>query len=386
VVLNHVGVYFSNIDQTLPVSIEIRKVRSGSVDSHRIIRHSRVDLVPTNTGYTQFVFTKPVYLSAGEYAICVRSNSGNYKVHVSQRGLLRVDETATALEDATFGSSVFGCNGFFGGSAFSQSEDTSTTLRFYVSRKSFTVGQPSQTVLCRPNKGMFQERTVGNERFDVLHFANDNWRSTVGDIDYEITTDNGTKPISSNTDIEGSDTFNANSTEQGIRIRVTSDREDVSPIVDIRRFGLLLVKNHISKTLNSLPYETMSFGGSNGSAFKYIGRRTDLALPANVLRSTIEAMVPSNLDIRMFAKVLYEGDLDFDNKEYFEMNLISGSPSIYRDRFGEMVFELDLTDRPNNFVSFAVKLIVTSNITETATHTIGFYPEIRNLTVVSSIR
>jgi len=385
-VLDRIGVYFSQLDETTPISVEIRKVRSGRVDSHRIIRNSRVEIVPSSSGYSDFVFTKPVYLSAGEYALCIRSDSGNYKVHVSQRGLLRVDSTASALEEESFASSVFGTSGFFGGSAFSQLEDTSTTLRFYIKRKVFATGQTSQTVLCRPNRGMFGERTIGSERFDLLHFANDNWRTTVGDVDYELTTDNGTYPISSNTDIEGSDSFNASSQEQGIRIRVVTQRDDVSPIVDMRRFGLLLVKNHISKTLDCLPNETLSFGGSNGSAFKYISRRTDIALPANVLRSTIEGMIPSDLDVRMFAKVLYEGELDFDNKEYIEMNRISGSPSIYRDRFGEMVFEMDLTDRPNNFVSFAVKLIITSNNTETATHSIGFYPELRNLTVVSSVR
>lgn len=149
---------------------------------------------------------------------------------------------------------------------------------------------------------------------------------------------------------------------------------------------MLLVKNHITKTLDSAEYEELNFGGEQGSAFKYITRRTDLALPANVLRSTVEANIPSNLTVKMFAKVLYEGDLDFDNNPYIPMQLVSGSPSINRDRFGEMVFELDLTDNPKNFVSFCVKIVVTSDILDPNTETIGFYPEIRNLTVVSSVR
>jgi hypothetical protein len=384
-IIDSIGLYLSAIDGSRPISIEIRKINSGKIDPNRIVRNSRVEIIPSDTGYSLFSFTKPVFLSAGEYALCIRTDSSNYKIHVSQRGLVRVDQTATASSEELFASSVFGTSGFFGGSALSKVEDQSITIRFFMKRKSFIVGSETNRV-CRPNLGMFGGKTPISNRFDLLHFANDNWRTTVGNVLYKVISSAGERTISSNTDIEGSDTFDETTTTHGIRAIISTEREDISPIVDIRKFGLLLVKNHISKTLDCISEETMSFGGSKGSAMKYITRRTDLSLPANVLRASVEGAIPSDLDIRMYAKVLYEGDLDFDNNEYIEMQRISGSPSINRDRFGEILFELDLTDQPNNFISFSTKIIVTSNNTETATHTIGYYPEIRNLTIVSSIR
>jgi len=382
IIIDKIGVYFSRIDLSLPVSIEIRKVFNGEVDYHKIIRNSRIEATPTTKGYNEFRFTKSVYLSPGEYSLAIRSNSSLYAVHVSQKGETRVDESAVLLDGEVFANSVFGCNGFFGGSSLTQAEDTNTTLRFYLHRKSFKTGGGIE------KQAQFRlplfNGTNSTVDFDTLYFSNDNWRTTTGNVVYTLKASQQ-KIISSNTDNDGSGNISTSTSRLGIV--VTTNKESISPIVDIRKLGLLTVKNRLSKTVDVTKSgaELKNFGGSDGSVMKYITRRTDLRLPANVLRTSFDAMLPEDFDIRVYGKLLYEGDTDFDNQVYTEMKRISGDSNVSKNSFGEMIFELDATSSAKNFISFSVKVIITAN-GSTTTDRISFYPEIKNLTVVSSVR
>lgn len=380
-ILDKIGVYFSEIDVSIPISLEIRKINKGSLDIHHIIRDSRVEITPSSTGYSAFSFSKPVYLSSGEYAILLRSNSSIYKVHVSQKGIVRVDETATATVDEKYAFGTFGVGGFFAGGSIKEKEDPNTTLRFYVTRKSFVTGN---SVKKQINPRLLPNQSNFIEEYDLLHLSNTNSRSTIGDVVYSIKATDDEQIISSNTDIEGSDLFN--SVSSVLFASISTTREEISPIVDIRKLGLLLVKNRISKTTDIIDKETSNFAGSNGSLMKYITRRTDLRLPANVLRSTVEGVIPYQFEIKMYAKILYEGDIDFDNQPYIEMKRIYGSNSISKESFKEFAFELDVSSNTKNFVSFSTKIVLSSNTPSTSTDSIDFYPELRNLTVVSALR
>lgn len=383
-ILDNITVYLSQIDSNIPISIEIRKVVNGKLDSNSIIRNSRLEINPSSIGYNKFIFNKPVFLSSGEYAILIRSNSTLYKVQVSQNGSARIDTSALSLGDDIYANGVFGTNGFFNGSSISSTEDTNTILRLCVTRKSFKTA----TI----NSKIFISRLpiLGGSNYsvsyDVLNLCNDNWRTTTGEVSYYLNNDSQYNLLSSNTDIWGSDIFKTISSR--LKVEISTTREEISPIVDMRKIGLLFVKNHVSKTTDILrdDIETQNFSGNNGSLMKYITRRTDLKLAANVLRVSFEATAPQNLDIKVYGKILYEGDLDFDNQEYVEMNKIFGSTSIAKDKFEEMIFELDTSSLSKNFVSFSTKIIILSNTSDTSTNSVDYYPEIRNLTVVSSMR
>ena len=383
-VLDNIAVYLSQIDTNIPISLEIRRVVNGKIDSNNIVRNSRIEIQPTSIGYSKFFFTKPTYLSFGEYAILLKTNSTIYKADISQRGIVRTDSTASASQSDLYATGIFGTNGFFGGSSLSQTEDKNTSLRFYIIRKSYKVNSTNTKTI--KTRLPFLSGTNSTFEYDLLSLSNDNWRTTIGDVVYTLVNDGIETSISSNTDIWGSDIYKTLSSR--IKVGVSTSNEKISPIIDIRKMGILLVKNHISKTTDILQngVETQNFGGSNGSLMKYVTRRTDLKFGANVLRGSIEAITPKDVDIRMYAKVLYEGDLDFDSQEYTEMRRIFGSDSISKDNFQEMIFELDLSSSTKNFISFCTKIIITSNSTDTSTNRIDFYPEIRNLSVVSSAR
>ena len=382
-ILDKASVYLSAVDITMPIAIEIRKIIQGKTDSTHIVKNSRVELVPISSGDANFAFSNPVYLSAGEYAFIVKTNSNKYKAHITQRGLPRID-SAVGIE-VVLANTTSSVGNFFNGSLFEQNGDSSTTLRFSLMRKSFIPNTPTATpkiIVARPP---FIGTSPHSEAvMDLLYFANDNWQNTSGGVSYTLKTSEN-RIIPANTDFDGSDTFKTDGSK--IQIDVTTDREDISPIVDIRKLGLLTIKNRISTNIAvKEETETANFGGSGGSQMKYITRRTDLDLPANIIKATVDAKLPAEFDVRMYAKVLYEGESNFDNKEYALMNKVAGSLSASKEQFRELVYELDKTDNDKNFVSFSLKCIVLANITDTTTQTVSTYPELRNLTIVTAVR
>ena len=376
-ILKSVSLYFTAVDSSTPVSVEIRRVADG-VDYNNIVANSRVELLPTTTGSTTFQFTLPVYLAPGEYALFVRTNSTNYKVHVSQKGVARIDNGVANADTEVYAAGTYGTGRFFSGSAFTQQGDSATTLRFSLKRNSYSTTTTSTTTI-KPRQpfvsGLGSSFTETNT--DVLYFANNNWQTTVGTVGYRL---GQTKSLPTNTDVSANETI---SNASRILVDIQTTREDVSPIVDIRKLGLLCVKTQASQTSDiTEPTELASFAGEGGSKMKYITRRTDLALPANILRATVEAKIPGDFDISFFAKVLSDGDQDFDNQPYVKMVPVFGAASTTKDGFRELVFEYDGTNRAKPFISFAAKCLLTKNSTVATV----VYPELRNLTVVSSVR
>jgi hypothetical protein len=377
-ILKNLSLYFTAVDTSAPVSIELRRVVDGSIDYNNIITNSRVELVPAATGTTVFTFTLPVYLAPGEYALFVRTNSTNYKVHVSQKGVARIDNGVSDADTEVYASGIYGAGRFFSGSAFTQQGDSATTLRFSVKRQSYNTALTQSSSL-KPREafnatfgGQFTETTT-----NYIYFANNNWQTTNGTVGYRFGT---TLSIPTNTDIALNETVSRNSR---VFVDVATSREDVSPIVDTRKLGMLCIKNQVSQASEiTEPLELASFAGEAGSKMKYITRRTDLAIPANILRATVEAKIPGDFDTAFYAKVLYEGDQDFDNQPYVKMVPVFGAASTTKDGFRELVFEYDGTNAAKPFISFAVKCLLTKNSTAASTT----YPQMRNLTVVSSVR
>lgn len=382
-ILDKATVYLSVIDTTVPISVEIRKINREKYDPNYIVKNSRVEVLPSAAGNIDFVFANPVYITAGEYALFVKTNSNKYKAHISQRGITRIDSEVGS--EVIAANSVYGTTNFFNGSVIAQEGDSSTTLRFTLMRKSFVANAPSTPKVVKAKLPLIGG-VASEAAMDLLYFANDNWQNTSGGVSYTLkTNESEDRVLPVNTDFDGSDTFKtAKSTMQ---IDVTTDREDISPIVDIRKLGLLTIKNRISTNIEvDEETETANFGGLAGSQMKYITRRTDLDLPANIIKANIEAKLPAEFDVRFYAKVLYEGEGDFDSKVYKPMTKVTGSLISSKEQFRELIFELDETDIDRHFVSFSIKCIVLSNITNPSTQTVSAYPELRNMTITTSVR
>jgi len=410
IILKDLSLYISEKDTSSPISVEIRKFYKNGVDKFNIVRNSKVYLnasqVTENTD-NLFTFLAPVYLSPGQYALIVRTNSSNYKIHLSKNGSSRIDSGASPLTNV-LARPISGAGVYIGSGSAIPVPERNKTLRFSIRRKQFqTVSSttslskfwtPSDLDSSLPNT------TISDgESFDVLFLANNNSVTTSGQVIYSLESrlynkKTGTNQInkgipddsiSANTGLAGSIQTNTDTVLSGeigsrntLQVRVSTQREDISPIVDMRKLGVLYVKNRISRITGfSTAQETKNFAGSGGSAMKYITRRTDVDLGANIIKATFEAKLPGNLSVSVYAKVLFEGDTDFDNQPYIEMSKISGQENTARQQFREFSYEYDGTANQKNIVSFSVKIIVLDS-EEDSPNT----PRIRNLSVISAVR
>ena len=92
VFLRDVSLFFTTKDDNLPVTVQIRPVINGFPSASAILPFSEVtrnpDSITANSTPTAtvFPFDSPVYLSPGEYAITVVSNSSEYKLYTATIG------------------------------------------------------------------------------------------------------------------------------------------------------------------------------------------------------------------------------------------------------------------------------------------------------------
>ena len=98
VFVNSVTLYFAEKDSTLPVTVQIRPTINGYPSPSVAFPFSTTTLMPSqvSTGFvgstvtpngTNFVFSSPVYLEPGEYAIAVLTNSDNYTLRAYDSGV-----------------------------------------------------------------------------------------------------------------------------------------------------------------------------------------------------------------------------------------------------------------------------------------------------------
>ena len=115
-----VDIFFSTVDATLPITLQLRPVINEVPSSSQIIPFSEVIVdasdananssapsVATSTTFTRFTFESPVYLYPDEYAIVLTSSSDAYNVHVANLGETVKNTTDTKVSQQPFVSSFY---------------------------------------------------------------------------------------------------------------------------------------------------------------------------------------------------------------------------------------------------------------------------------------
>ena len=104
--LDSVDVRFATVDDKegdgvgLPVTVCIRPTVNGKPHPNKIIPFSTITRLPYKTTLgsgvtdlnTNFKFSSPVYLTPGQYALCVETNSDQYKIHAARVGELILND------------------------------------------------------------------------------------------------------------------------------------------------------------------------------------------------------------------------------------------------------------------------------------------------------
>lgn len=261
VYLSKVRVCFKNKDEVLPVILQIRPTVNGYPSATQIVPFSEVTLLPSQvkvtdypdlddiSKYTEFVFESPVYLNAAEHSVVLLSNSNLYEVYIATK-----DE-----KDINSGSSV--SNQPFTGSFFkSQNGQTWTAeqesdLMFRIYYNQFSDDPAIVDMIIDP-----EQPPEGNTNFDLLvlqtqevEFGN---TTLTYSFDSEIKGTGGNTgfaKIIANEDVLmldkfGSRVINGNNWPDTfvVRAELSTRNKDVSPILDMDRFGILAIEQVIN--------------------------------------------------------------------------------------------------------------------------------------------
>ena len=312
-----VDIFFSAIDDKLPVTLALRPIINGFPSSSQILPFSEVTLnaseatanstapsVATSTTYTRFTFDSPVYLYPDEYAVVLTSPSTSYAVHVANLGETVKNTTNTKVSQQPFvasfyqpqNSSVWQPNAekqmmfrvnrcefdtgshvtYFANKAEPQSGNTSGPAYdvFKLSTSDLTF---SNTALTFAYKGILSANlaSVTNEtsRGNQIDSA---WTDFSPNRNYTLTAQKGMVASRSTT---GQNDYAANNFF--LKATFTSNDSKVSPAVDLSRMNLITVENLVNRgsiansdivianggtSYGSAPTLTFSGGGGTGAA------------------------------------------------------------------------------------------------------------------------
>lgn len=314
VFINSVDVFFSAVDSTLPVTLQIRPVVNGFPSSSSIVPFSEVTLNPSeisysatapdlssSSTYTRFTFNSPVYLYPDEYAIVLTSPSVKYSVHVSDLGeIVRNTQSTKVSRQPNVGSFYSPQN-----SSVWQS-NAIRQLMFRVNRCEFDTGThvayfPSQSVplsgtTSGVNYDVFKlstsQLTFSNTAIEFAYkgipatstVASESNRSS--QIDSSFITFNANRNVNLSEqkkfvpaiDTTGPTDYSANNFY--LRATFTSNDSKISPAIDMSRLNLITVENQINRGsiansdivvtnggtgYSTAPTVTISGGGGTGA-------------------------------------------------------------------------------------------------------------------------
>jgi len=250
--LESVDLYFRSKDDSIPVSIKIKKMING-YPSASVIPGSRVVVdaddvnisdIPSmsdSSTATRFTFRAPIHLKPGEYALTIYSDSKEYEAWIAEMGEPQVGTTSRITQQP------------YVGSLFKSSNDSTWTafqfqdLMFRINKCKFTLGEGTT---------IFTNRRLNIKAdFDAFTFTMDDVNFANTSINYEIQTNqdsyfditNGERiKFRPSNGAYTRRTAGKEANTVNVRVTMSTSSVDLSPVIDIDRAQLRVVKNIIN--------------------------------------------------------------------------------------------------------------------------------------------
>jgi len=399
--LESVDLYFSDIDSSIPVKVDIRPTINGVPSPSLVVPFSEVwksgVTYDSSSGVNaeNFKFGSYVYLEPGEYALSVSANSGNYKLHVGEVG----EDAIDGLERISL--PIHSGPLFKPTNSREAEPDSMINLKYKINRCSFKGVNSSKTL-------KLQHKTQGSnvviDEYQLNH-------STVVPSGTSVTNtavfDSNTNIISgkSNTAISSS-TLLADTapTTDSFEITLASDTSseitDVSPVLDAKYLNFVCVENKVNNKLSSTDGtdndESNAFGSASGSIAKYITRRVTLEddFEAKNLKVFLDLNQQGaggdDVNIEVYTKFTSKSDeTDFNDKGYVKMDVENSSDQFVSENefdFREVSYTLPTDSIPTEDVdrikSFAIKICMYRRINDDGTP-VSVVPVVKDLRVVA---
>ena len=321
-----VDIFFSAVDATLPVTLQLRPVINEVPSSSQIIPFSEVIVdasdananssapsVATATTFTRFTFESPVYLYPDEYAIVLTSPSDSYKVHVANLGESVKNTTDTKVSQQPFVSSFY------------QPQNSSVwqpnvekQLMFRVNRCEFNTG--SHAVYLSSNATPLSGNTSGIN-YDVFKLSTSELTFSNTSIEYSFRGIDESKTVASaaNRTAQIDATYTSFSANKNITLatqkktaaavsttglnsyaannyylRATMSTTDtkVSPAIDLSRINLITVENEVN--LGSLANSDIVIT-NGGAGYPASGATATFSAPTSGTTATASVTVSANV-------------------------------------------------------------------------------------------
>ena len=322
--VSSVDIFFSTIDATLPVTLQLRPVINEVPSSSQIIPFSEVILdasdatanstapsAATSSTFTRFTFESPVYLYPDEYAIVLTTPSDAYSVHVANLGETVKNTTDTKVSQQPFVSSFY------------QPQNSSVwqpnvekQMMFKVNRCEFDTGthsvylssnaEPLSGNTSGINYDVFKlstsELTFSNTSIEFAYKGIDSSKTVASaanrtaQIDASFTAFSANKNVTLSTQKKtvapvsttGLNSYAANN--YYLRATMATTDSKISPVIDLSRINLITVENQVN--LGSLANSDLviTSGGTN-----YSSPVLTISAPTSGTTATATASLTSNV-------------------------------------------------------------------------------------------
>lgn len=265
--LDKVRICFKTKDDTVPVTLQLRPTVNGYPSSTVIYPYGSVTLTPDKvkvtdspdfddaTKYTDFVFDTPVYLLPGEHSFVLVSNCNSYEAYVAEVGKLDL-VSGLQISEQPYGGSFFMSQN---GSTWTADQNMDISFRLF--RKVFNTSTPAtaQFLVNAPSS---------NVAYDLVNLVSSQVTMANTSINYTFLSEKSTGGLTSYKTIVPGQNYSMNdgdgrrvlnsttgNTTMILKASLSTVNSDVSPFVDITRFGGIFVDN----TIDNLPLKSEDF-------------------------------------------------------------------------------------------------------------------------------
>jgi len=264
--IDKLRVCFKSKHDTAPVTLQLRPTVNGYPSSTTVYPYGSVTLTPDKvnvtdspdlddaTKYTEFVFDAPIYMLPGEHSFVLLSNSNGYEAYVAEVGKLDL-VSGLQISEQPYGGSFFQSQN---GSTWSADQNLDIMFRIY--RKVFsTTPATAQFLVDKPSS---------NIAFDLVDLISSEVSMANTSVSYTFLSEKSTGGLTSYKAINPLEDYTMNdgdgrrvlnpttgNTSFIVKAAISTLNTDISPILDITRFGGIFVDN----TINDLPLLNSGF-------------------------------------------------------------------------------------------------------------------------------
>jgi hypothetical protein len=261
-----IRVCFKTKHDTSPVTLQLRPTVNGYPSSTIVYPYGSVTLTPDKvnitsspdlddaTKCTDFVFDTPIYMLPGEHSFVLLSNSNGYEAYVGEVGKLDI-VSGLQISEQPYGGSLFQSQN---GSTWTA--DQNLDMLFRISRKVFSTSPATAQFLV--------DKPTSNIAYDLINTITSEVTMANTSLGYSFLSEKSTGGLTSFITFNSKESYamddgngrrvlnpTTGNTTFILKTTMSTSNPDVSPILDITRFGTILVDNYI----NALPLLNSGF-------------------------------------------------------------------------------------------------------------------------------